>query len=205
MKHLIGIVETTGNLNSITNSIRQLTTSVSTVHLSDSLDPYTHIIIPGVGNIRNYSARLEAHSFSRRLKSFLQDPSRKVLGICVGFQYLSELSEEDISASCCKLLPLRFSRFSSSNSVRVPHVGWNSLLYPDNHALKHDQYFTHSFAAMLRSNQSFIPDLDEIAITEYSEPFVSYCRRANVFGIQSHPEKSRDFGLSFLRSFIHCP
>jgi glutamine amidotransferase len=54
-------------------------------------------------------------------------------------------------------------------------------------------YFTHSFAAPVTD--------DAAAITEYGEPFSAAVERANVAGVQFHPEKSGDVGLHILSNW----
>jgi glutamine amidotransferase len=57
-------------------------------------------------------------------------------------------------------------------------------------------YFTHSYKAPVTS--------DTAAVTQYIEPFASAVERANVMGVQFHPEKSGDTGLKILRNFLEA-
>ena len=55
-------------------------------------------------------------------------------------------------------------------------------------------YFTHSYAAPVTT--------DCVAATTHSETFAAVVERANVFGVQFHPEKSSDAGLQIIRNFL---
>jgi glutamine amidotransferase len=83
---------------------------------------------------------------------------------------------------------------------KVPHVGWNSLVVQQNSRLLRGVetgdfvYFTHSYRAPVFH--------DTVAVTEYGEAFTSAAERANVMGVQFHPEKSGMAGLRILRNFV---
>ena len=55
-------------------------------------------------------------------------------------------------------------------------------------------YFTHSYVAPVTS--------ETVAIAEHGEPFSAVVQRANIAGVQFHPEKSGDVGLRILRNFV---
>jgi glutamine amidotransferase len=54
-------------------------------------------------------------------------------------------------------------------------------------------YFTHSYAAPVTDVSA--------AVTEHGWPFASAVERDLVWGVQFHPEKSSDAGLTILRNF----
>jgi glutamine amidotransferase len=83
---------------------------------------------------------------------------------------------------------------------KVPHVGWNSLDVSAGSRLLAGVkpggfvYFTHSYKASVTA--------DTAAITQYIEPFAAAVERANVMGVQFHPEKSGETGLRILANFL---
>ena len=83
---------------------------------------------------------------------------------------------------------------------KVPHVGWNSLEMPRASALLAgvapgaQVYFTHSYAAPVTA--------DAAAITTYGAPFCAAVERGRLAGVQFHPEKSGDVGLTILRNWL---
>ena len=54
-------------------------------------------------------------------------------------------------------------------------------------------YYTHSFHAPVVNAM--------VAGTEYGIQFAGAVEKENIFGVQFHPEKSGDVGLSILRNF----
>lgn len=153
------------------------------------------VIIPGVGHFGATGA------ISGPMRAALHsaiDTGQPVLGICLGLQFLFEGSDEApgvpglaLLAGRCALLP---------PTQKVPHVGWNDLHFPRPSQLfagvpeGSQVYFTHSYAA---------PITDACAAeTDYTSRFAAAVERENVFGVQFHPEKSGDVGLTVLRSFV---
>jgi glutamine amidotransferase len=88
----------------------------------------------------------------------------------------------------------------SESSEKVPHVGWNSLeVRKDSRLLAGVEpgeyvYFTHSYRAPVTA--------DTAATTFYIEPFAAAVERANMMGVQFHPEKSGATGLKILKNFL---
>jgi glutamine amidotransferase len=121
------------------------------------------------------------------------------LGICVGMQWLYAGSSEAPEQSGLAQFPELCSRFPECDQ-KVPHVGWNSLKPRNGTRLLNGVtpgefvYFTHSYRAPVTP--------DTVAETYYIEPFAAAVERANVFGVQFHPEKSGETGLKILRNFL---
>jgi glutamine amidotransferase len=85
-------------------------------------------------------------------------------------------------------------------TLKVPHVGWNSLEIPAPSRLLEDiaagsqVYFTHSYAAPVTPATT--------AVTTHSAPFSAVVETDRVFGVQFHPEKSAAAGLRILQNFV---
>lgn len=133
-----------------------------------------------------------------------------LLGICLGMQFLFDISEEMGEHQGLGLVSGRVVRFPSpavggpieQDVLKVPHMGWNEIIHDGTHPLlkgilsgSHG-YFVHSYYCE--------PVLDDtiIAQTEYGLRFASIVERDNVLGIQFHPEKSQSVGLRILRNFV---
>jgi len=92
-------------------------------------------------------------------------------------------------------------RFSATNGLKVPHMGWNQLRIRRRARVLADLsdgcyvYFVHSYYV--------VPDEPALTAAEadYPEPFTAVVWRDNLFGCQFHPEKSQRAGLSILRNF----
>jgi glutamine amidotransferase len=99
-------------------------------------------------------------------------------------------------------IPGRVHRFNESifkTKTHLPHMGWNTVI-PKSPTLfvgidNPEFYFLHSYF--------FEPDSDHsvLAQTDYGARFASGVYRANIFGIQFHPEKSHSRGVQLLRNF----
>jgi len=97
----------------------------------------------------------------------------------------------------------RVRRFQVDPSLKVPHMGWNSVSFasadPLTNGLKSgiDQfYFVHSY---------YIEPEDErltLFETDYGGRFVSGIRSGNCYATQFHPEKSQAKGLQLYRNFL---
>lgn len=87
------------------------------------------------------------------------------------------------------------------NKFPLPHMGWNTMLdIKENRLFKgidnHSSfYFLHSY---------FIECLDEnnvIGYSDYIQKFACAINKENIFGIQQHPEKSHNNGITILKNF----
>ena len=124
------------------------------------------------------------------------------LGICLGLQLLFESSEESEGVKGLGILPGRIVRLPEEAGLKIPHVGWNSLQFPNPGRLfagiseEAYVYFVHSF--YLQAEDSGIVT----AVTEYGTRIHASVEKRNVFACQFHPEKSSEVGLHILRNFL---
>ena len=183
-----------GNLTSVRKALAAVDAPVVTPATPAALDDVSGIIIPGVGHFGATAAIDDRwrHAILRRV-----DAGVPLLGICLGLQYLFEGSDEAPGLTGLSLLGGRCALLPPT--LKVPHVGWNtvSLTRPswitDGIPTGASFYFTHSYAA---------PVTDAcVAETTHSAPFAAIVDRGCVFGAQFHPEKSGDAGLRVLRNF----
>jgi len=153
------------------------------------------IALPGVGNFKFAAAKLEA------VKEELVDTvgsGTPIFGICLGLQLFFPESEEG-AGNGLKLFEGKTVRLP--NSVKVPHMGWNTLRKVKQNELLEGVadgayvYFVHSLYP--------VPVDREIvcAETDYGATFASAIAAKNVYGTQFHPEKSGDIGLKILKNF----
>jgi imidazole glycerol-phosphate synthase subunit HisH len=184
-----------GNLLSLKIALEKvgLTTTISTS--AKELSNADAIALPGVGNYRAATAKLE------EVKETILTAVRNgtpLLGICLGLQIFFQDSEEgpgyglSLFEGKTKWLP---------NSVKVPHMGWNTLNIVKQADLLDGVpegayvYFVHSL---------FPVPTDKTIIctnTEYGTSFTSAIASKNIYGTQFHPEKSGDIGLKILKNF----
>jgi imidazole glycerol-phosphate synthase subunit HisH len=197
---MIGILDIgMGNLRSVQNALFHNGFDPVVVSAADEFDKLTHLILPGVGN---FSAAIP-ELIGRQLKQPIIDfaaSGRPLLGTCLGMQLLMSMSEEGDNNSGLDLIsgPVRRLR---GDGLRVPHVGWNILNVTQPHPIFEgvkngcDFYFVHSYAAVCERES------DLLATTDYGGDVTAVVGRANVVGVQFHPEKSQLNGLRLINNF----
>jgi len=187
-----------GNLTSVLKALRHLGADPEVTDGDLALvENAERIVLPGVGHFQA-TERLDASGLTPAIRAAI---ARAVpfLGICVGMQWLYSGSSEAPNQPGLAHFTEPCNRFPASTE-KVPHVGWNSLEVRAGSRLLAGVepgefvYFTHSFKAPVTANTA--------AITRYIEPFAAAVERANVMGVQFHPEKSGETGLNILRNFL---
>ena len=117
-------------------------------------------------------------------------------------ELLFERSEESEGVDGLGILPGEILRIPEAPGLKIPHIGWNSLSYPNPGRLftgvKENSYvyFVHSY--YLRSSDPSIVTAE----TEYGTRIHASVEKDNIFACQFHPEKSSAVGLTILKNFI---
>lgn len=191
-----------GNLRSVMHALNYLgAESIRLVRTPRDLMGATKIILPGVGAFGAGMQRLQEQGLVQPIRDavFAGAP---YLGICLGMQFLFEVSDEMGEHRGLGLLPGRVTRFPDMPGYKVPHMGWNrvnprrtsSLLkkLPD----EGYAYFVHSYFC--------VPERDEdvLAVVDYGVRFTAAVERDRIWGVQFHPEKSQETGLRILQNFL---
>ena len=186
-----------GNLTSVKKALTTIGADVFVPEEPDALREARGIIVPGVGHFGATRA-LDGAWIEGILERIGE--GRPLLGICLGMHWLFEGSDEAPDLPGLGLLSGQCRRLASSDAIKIPHVGWNTLSLQREASILEgvaDQaqvYFTHSYVAPLMS--------ETVAMAEHGEPFSAVVQRANIAGVQFHPEKSGDVGLRILRNFV---
>jgi glutamine amidotransferase len=184
-----------GNLHSVKKAFDHLGAEAIVTDQPGSVAAASKIVLPGVGHFSS----LQALNITGLAEALLQSASagKPFLGICLGMQWLFEGSEECLEVAGAGIFPGKCRQFPSS--VKSPHVGWNSLTVQQGSRLLRGiaqdsfVYYTHSFHAPVVTETA--------AASEYGLRFAGAVERGNIFGVQFHPEKSGDVGLSILKNF----
>ena len=192
-----------GNIASVMNMIVRAGGKAEVSSDPRALASATRLIIPGVGSFDHGVMQLK--KFGHFL--LIQEAAMKgipILGICLGMQLLCNRSEEG-TQSGLSLIDAECKKFSFGNdfpNLRSPHVGWNNVrIVKDNLLIPLSRfdsryYFTHSFHVECAREDNII------AKFEYGSQYVAAISRANVFGVQFHPEKSHRFGMALFKNFL---
>jgi glutamine amidotransferase len=184
-----------GNLRSVKKALDYIGADVVVTARPETVASADKIVLPGVGHFSS----LQALDRTGLREALLQSASagNPFLGICLGMQWLFEGSEECIEVAGASIFPGKCRHFPSL--VKSPHVGWNSLAVQEGSRLLRGiaqdsfVYYTHSFYAPIVT--------ETVAASEYGLRFAGAVERDTIFGVQFHPEKSGDVGLSILKNF----
>ena len=189
-----------GNLVSIEQALSRVGAVVTIAREGEALRAQDAVVVPGVGAAGPAMARLERHGLVEPIRAWIA-AGRPFLGICLGLQLLFDTSDED-GASTLGVLPGRTARLEGAPTL--PHIGWNQVQRRREHPIFDgirdgaDFYFVHSYAGLPMST-----DEDTVlAMTEHGRRFVSAVARGALLGVQFHPERSGDDGLTLLANFV---
>ena len=186
-----------GNLTSVLKALRAVGAEPVLTDEPEIVKKAAKVILPGVGHFAA-TRFLQDHGLDRAIRERVA-AGTPFLGICVGLQWLFAGSTEAPEVAGLGAFDGHCERFRTTE-LKVPHVGWNSLLIREGSRLlagiSQDAfvYFTHSYCAPVVEGT--------VAVTEYGEPFTAAVERDNVMGVQFHPEKSAAAGRQVLENFV---
>jgi glutamine amidotransferase len=184
-----------GNLTSVKKSLDHLSVDAIITRDPDVVAHADKIILPGVGHF-SATAILEQSGLRAAILRRVEQ-GVPFLGVCVGMQWMFESSTEAPGTPGLGLFAGACGRFPES--VKSPHVGWNSLACDNGSRLLRGipsdsfVYFTHSYSAPVVKTT--------VARCEYGGEFSAAVEQDNLFGVQFHPEKSGELGLKLLKNF----
>ena len=203
----IGVIDYgMGNLFSVEQAIKRLGCEVVISADQEGLLACDALILPGVGAFKDAMKRLQDTGLVSLFEKVIAT-NKPLLGICLGMQLLFEESEENGIWQGLGIFKGRIKQFSgkdlSGKSYRVPHMGWNDLQFVKEptwlEQLPKDRYvyFVHSYFATDMNEE------DLIAYADYGDVKVpGIVQKGKVSGMQFHPEKSGECGVSLLQQWL---
>lgn len=188
-----------GNLRSVENALHRLGAAYVVTDDAQTIRCADRVLLPGVGNCAEAMYNLRESGMIPIIKQLRQP----VLGICVGLQVMCRDSEEGAEpgmlTQCMNIFDSHVRRFPESDSLKVPHMGWNTIgnlekkLFDGVHS-GDSVYYVHSYYPTLCP--------DTIATTEHGVLFSAALKYEQFYGTQFHPEKSGDVGERILSNFL---
>jgi glutamine amidotransferase len=191
-----------GNLQSVRNAFRHVG-----VEAVETADPATvaaarALILPGVGAFGNGMASLREKGLVGPVLEHAAQ-GKPLLGICLGLQLLAELGEEHGLHEGLGLIPGRVVRIRPRDpDCRIPNIGWSPVHILDRGGVFRDIpdgadfYFVHAYHLECPD-----PALVSAAIDYGGQAVTAGVRKGNIHGVQFHPEKSQDNGLTLIANF----
>jgi len=190
-----------GNIRSVEKALQALSEEAVVTRDRDTILKADRVILPGVGAFGDAMEKIRGYGLEEVIKEVVANKT-PFLGICLGLQLMFEKSEESEGVKGLSLLKGEIRRLPEVPSLKVPHIGWNSLVYPNKGRLFQGipensyVYFVHSY--YLKAKEEEIVT----ASTEYGTTIHASVEKDNIFACQFHPEKSSDVGLRILKNFI---
>ncbi|CAM3852647.1 imidazole glycerol phosphate synthase subunit HisH [Aquirufa aurantiipilula] len=191
-----------GNIRSLVTTLNYL--NVQSIILSNKIEDFEkadRIILPGVGNFGKAIHQIKENRIDIALNKSVLEQKIPILGICLGMQLLGNSSSESGYNNGLSFINGEVREFDRSK-VKVPHVGFNQVKVNFNSKLfdgikdNSDFYFTHSFR--MHSNDNI-----NQSICNYQNDFIAGFEKANICGVQFHPELSQFNGLHLFRNFLN--
>jgi len=165
------------------------------------------IVLPGVGAFADCRQGLERiPGMIEALEDAVRRKGKPFLGICVGLQLMAERGLEHGPSPGLGWIEGEVRAIAPSDaSLKIPHMGWNTLDLRQEHDLFQgiptgesglNAYFVHSY--------HFVPANADalVATTDYGGPVTAFVAKENLAGSQFHPEKSQKLGLALIANFL---
>jgi glutamine amidotransferase len=199
-----------GNLKSAVKALAAASRSCQIVAAADpeQVRRADRIVLPGVGAFADCKRGLESRpGLLAALQEAVIEKARPFLGICVGMQLMATLGIEYGEHPGLDWIAGRVERLTPNDpALKIPQIGWNDLrimqvgaahpvlasLPANPHA-----YFVHSYHFRAARESEVLARVD------YGGPVTAAIGRANMIGVQFHPEKSQAVGLRLLENFLN--
>ena len=208
---IVGIIDYgSGNIRSVQKSFEKAGSlidkevEVITISSALQLNLVDKIVLPGQGAFADCMKALRnIDNMVNCLNKNVIKEKKIFLGICIGMQLLASESTEHGKNKGLAWVKGRVKKLKrNTKHFKIPHMGWNSVLYSDGHPLfknirkEEDFYFVHSY--------EFVSDAPEniLASTKYGNEVVAAVEKDNIVGVQFHPEKSQNAGIQFIKNFL---
>ena len=199
-----------GNLHSALKAFERAAGASGQIAITsdpDQVRKAERVVLPGVGAFKDCHAGLMAVPGMREtLQEQVISRGKPFLGICVGMQLMATRGlEHDITQGLGWIAGDVKPITPADNSLKIPHMGWNTLDVKRPHALLEGitlgenglhAYFVHSYQL-----EAALPD-DVIATSDYAGSITAMVGYDNMAGTQFHPEKSQALGLALIANFL---
>ena len=214
MSEVVAIIDYgSGNLKSaqkaFQRSARDLRNSPQIIVTNDAeqLRKADRIVLPGVGAFADCRTGLFAvPGMHEALDDRVLNQGVPFLGICVGMQLMAEKGLEKGTHQGLGWIAGAVELITPSDpSLKIPHMGWNTLKFEKDHALFNNiadgpdglhAYFVHSYHLVTKDRETLL------ATTDYGGLVTAAVGRDNMVGTQFHPEKSQKLGLTLIGNFL---
>lgn len=199
MKNRVGLIDFggAGNIESIRRALLVAGAEVRLVRQVSEFHNVDRYVLPGVGSFNEIMASIRAQGLEHAVRDAAL--SKPTLGICLGMQILATVGYEYGETDGLNLIEGEVRLMQCK--APIPHMGFSSLEFVGESPLfagisaSDEFYFMHSY--------EFVNYTNVCALSSHGKHrFVSAVSCGNLFGVQFHPEKSREPGIQIFRNFI---
>ena len=198
----IGIIHyETGNLFSLSNSLKYL--KINHVISDDEkiLNKCSHLILPGVGAFSTAIKSLKKKNLDKLIIKYANE-EKPILGICLGMQLFFESSNEFGLHKGLNLIKGKVKKIKYKKT-KLPVIGWLKLKATNKSFIKEIDnkyvYLVHSFECLPTEKKTIA---GKYSLSKEKE-IICAIQRDNIFAVQFHPEKSDFNGLKILKNFYN--
>ena len=195
-----------GNVKSICSALKSRGFEYEFTRDTDVIMQASGLILPGVGAFKHGMSLLEKAGLDKVIKKFAAT-GKPLLGICLGMQLLFEKSYEFGEQRGLGIIEGNVEKLALESPAKLPHISWSEI-FPvsgvdwtdtilENVPEASDMYFVHSFRGVPTDRDSILAEADYAGTK-----FCATVKKDNIYGCQFHPEKSAEFGLRIIESFI---
>lgn len=192
-----------GNLYSVAKAFEALHADVTVTDQPADLRAADRIVLPGVGAFGEGMKHLIGRNLVKALEEEVLCKGKPFLGICLGMQLLAREGLEYGHHQGLGWLKATVRPFEVEQAgLRQIQIGWNDVMPRPGSPLftglsgTSSFYFIHGYHLVSEEPASVA------AVSQYAGRFVASVQQENVFGVQFHPEKSQEPGLTVLKNFL---
>lgn len=184
-----------GNLRSVQRALQRYYPDIIISSDVEQIENAKGIVLPGVGAFGDAIEELLQRGLLKVLKKII--PGKPTLGICLGLQLLLDSSEESPGVDGLGIIPGKVKRLKATQSIRVPHIGWNRIIVRKEPYFSGFAYFNHTFYCDVFDTSSII------ASSLHGIRFGAIFKYGTILATQFHPEKSKKIGDEILKYWIN--
>jgi imidazole glycerol phosphate synthase glutamine amidotransferase subunit len=200
MMDKIGLIDygAAGNQESIRRALIEAGGDVLIVSDAVGFSKVNKLVLPGVGGFHDVMSGIKS---SGLYEAILEAAKVKpILGICLGMQMMATLGFEHGETKGLDLVDGEVRKIDCKGPI--PHIGFSRIEKIGDSPLfkgisaEDEFYFMHSY--------EFVNYTDVLSLSScFGHKFVSAVGCEHIFGVQFHPEKSREAGIKLLKNFIN--
>ncbi|MEJ7737949.1 MAG: imidazole glycerol phosphate synthase subunit HisH [Chitinophagaceae bacterium] len=192
-----------GNLTSIKNMLNRANVDSVITAEPEVISEADKLILPGVGSFDYGMEQLHKSGLVDTLNQKVVIDKTPILGICLGVQLFTEVSDEGKlpGLGWIKGQTVSFTRSPLTGNLKIPHMGWTDVFQYQQSKLFADMYEDPRFYFVHSYHLSIDNPVEVLVRARYGDEFAAGVERENIVGVQFHPEKSHKYGYKILENF----